>query len=134
MSQYSKPCPYCLAPVSQRIGFTETTGYRRYRCTSCKKNFSDSPFQKGSSPQGELSKRKSIIAMRSRKKVKDKKMRLIKLQEISKELQAIQGGESSLKDISFSSPLIKRILKDEDFAFCLDFVCFPTTPTGVTNG
>jgi hypothetical protein len=116
--QYSKPCPFCLSPVSQKVGFTKTTGYRRYRCTSCGKNFSDSPFPKGSSPHGDEPKHKSIIAMRSRKKIKEEQVKLTRLQRMFDELQSLdrQGGFGGITPYSL---MIDSILEDSSAEFCL---------------
>jgi len=81
--EYSMPCPHCGEPATHKIGFTKKTGYRRFRCPTCGKNFSNSPHPKGSRPHGEEPKPKSVIAMRSRQKKKQEALLAKENHEIS---------------------------------------------------
>jgi hypothetical protein len=64
----SKVCPHCGAYARIKIGFTKKTGYQRYKCCSCGKCSSDSPYPKGSLPVGAEPKPKSVSDMERRRK------------------------------------------------------------------
>lgn len=69
-AEYAPPCPHCHESVTHKMGFTKKTGYRRFKCPSCGKSFSNSPYPRGSKPQGDKPKLKSVVNMRWRRKKK----------------------------------------------------------------